>query len=58
VRPGVRSEKLGQVAEEFDTKHSIQRAQAVGSVDEIVPPTRLRPYLIDAVQRGMAKAGG
>ncbi len=57
VRPGVRSEKLGQVAEEFDTKHSIQRAQSVGSVDEIVPPTRLRPYLISAVRRGMAKAG-
>jgi len=57
LRPGVRSEKLGQVADEFDTKHSIQRAQSVGSVDEIVPPTRLRPYLISAVRRGMAKAG-
>ena len=56
VRPGVRSEKLGQVADEFDTKHSIQRAQEVGSVDEIVAPERLRPYLIEAVQRGMAKA--
>ncbi len=56
VRPGVRSEKLGQVADEFDTKHSIQRAQEVGSVDEIVAPERLRPYLIDAVRRGMAKA--
>ena len=56
VRPGVRSEKLGQVADEFDTKHSIQRAQEVGSVDEIVAPERLRPYLIDAVQRGMEKA--
>jgi len=49
----VRSEKLGQVADEFDTAHSIQRAQRVGSVDEIVAPTRLRPYLVDAVRRGM-----
>ena len=57
LRPGVRSEKLGQVADEFDTKHSIQRAQSVGSVDEIVPPTRLRTYLISAVRRGMARAG-
>jgi hypothetical protein len=29
----------------------------VGSVDRIVPSTQLRPYLIDAVQRGMARAG-
>ena len=55
LRPEVRSEKLGQVADEFDTAHSIQRAQRVGSVDEIVAPTRLRPYLVDAVRRGMAR---
>jgi acetyl-CoA carboxylase carboxyltransferase component len=56
LRPGVRSEKLGQVAEEFDARHSIQRARSVGSVDEIVPPRMLRPYLVDAVRRGMARA--
>jgi acetyl-CoA carboxylase carboxyltransferase component len=55
LRPEVRSQMLGQVAEEFDTAHSIQRAQRVGSVDEIVAPTRLRPYLVDAVRRGMAR---
>ncbi|RZT84379.1 acetyl/propionyl-CoA carboxylase alpha subunit [Pseudonocardia sediminis] len=53
LRPDVRSEKLGQVADEFDTKHSIERAQQVGSVDRIVTPEQLRPYLADAVQRGM-----
>ena len=53
VRPQVRSEKLGQVADEFDTRHSIARAQEMGSVHAIVPPTRLRPYLVDAVRRGM-----
>jgi acetyl/propionyl-CoA carboxylase alpha subunit/acetyl-CoA carboxylase carboxyltransferase component len=55
VRADVRSEKLGAVAEEFDTEHSIERAQRVGSVHHIVNPHRLRPYLVDAVQRGMAK---
>ncbi|HTF52419.1 MAG TPA: carboxyl transferase domain-containing protein, partial [Pseudonocardia sp.] len=56
VRAAVRSEKLGEVADEFDTKHSIERAQRVGSVDTIVPASQLRPYLVDAVRRGMARA--
>ncbi|NMI01780.1 biotin carboxylase N-terminal domain-containing protein [Pseudonocardia acidicola] len=58
VRSGVRSEKLGEVADEFDTRHSIERARRVGSVDTIVPASRLRPYLVDAVQRGMARTLG
>ncbi|MDT7685419.1 MAG: hypothetical protein QOG57_5729, partial [Pseudonocardiales bacterium] len=45
-----------EVADEFDTKHSIERAQRVGSVDTIVPAPQLRPYLVDAVRRGMARA--
>jgi hypothetical protein len=53
VRPDVRSEKLGEVADEFDTKHSIERAQEVGSVHRIVSPHELRPYLVDAVRREM-----
>ncbi|WP_210036354.1 ATP-binding protein [Pseudonocardia parietis] len=55
LRPDVRSEKLGQVADEFDTKHSIERAQSVGSVHRIVTPDQVRPYLADAVQRGMKR---
>ena len=58
VRNAVRSEKLGEVAAEFDAVHSIERAQQVGSVDRIVAPGELRPYLIDAVERGMRRAGG
>jgi len=54
----VRSEKLGEVAEEFDAVHNIERAQKVGSVHHIVAPERLRPYLIEAVERGMAKTEG
>ncbi|MGH3567997.1 MAG: carboxyl transferase domain-containing protein [Pseudonocardia sp.] len=55
LRPAVRSEKLGEVADEFDTAHSVQRAHRMGSVHTIVAATRLRPYLVDAVQRGIAK---
>ncbi|WP_425569214.1 carboxyl transferase domain-containing protein [Pseudonocardia xishanensis] len=55
VRADVRSEKLGNVAEEFDSTHSIQRAQRVGSVHQIVDPHQLRPYLVDAVRRGMSR---
>jgi acetyl/propionyl-CoA carboxylase alpha subunit/acetyl-CoA carboxylase carboxyltransferase component len=51
----VRSEKLGAFAAEFDAMHSIERAVDVGSVERIIPAARLRPYLIDAVQRGMRR---
>jgi hypothetical protein len=36
--------------------HSIQRAQRVGSVDAIIRPQELRPQLIAAVERGLARA--
>ena len=49
------ADKLGEMADEFDRVHSIERARGVGSVDAIVPAARLRPYLIDAVQRGMRR---
>jgi acetyl-CoA carboxylase carboxyltransferase component/pyruvate/2-oxoglutarate dehydrogenase complex dihydrolipoamide acyltransferase (E2) component len=55
ARRTVHSEKLGQVADEFDHVHSIERARDVGSVHTIVPAARLRPYLVDAVQRGMRR---
>jgi acetyl-CoA carboxylase carboxyltransferase component len=58
LRPAVRAEVLGRVADEFDTEHSIERAQRLGAVHRIVAPTTLRPYLIDAVRRGMARHGG
>jgi acetyl-CoA carboxylase carboxyltransferase component len=51
----VRSSKLGDIAHEFDQIHSIQRALAVGSVDRIIPASELRPYLIDAIRRGLAR---
>jgi acetyl-CoA carboxylase carboxyltransferase component len=51
----VRAEKLGEVAAEFDHIHSIKRALDVGSVDRIIPAHELRPYIIDAVERGIAR---
>ena len=51
-----RSERQREVADEFDAIHTIERAQRVGSVDRIIPAATLRPYLIDALERGIAKA--
>ena len=55
TRSGVRSEKLGEVATDFDRLHSIERAREVGSVHSIIPASALRPYLIAAVERGIAR---
>jgi acetyl-CoA carboxylase carboxyltransferase component len=55
VTESVRSEKLGEVAREFDEVHSIDRALDVGSVDRIIAAASLRPYLIGALERGIAR---
>ncbi|MGM0818442.1 MAG: hypothetical protein ACQETV_03520, partial [Actinomycetota bacterium] len=55
LREQVRAERIGEVAAEFDAVHSIERAKEVGSVHAIIPPGALRPYLIDAVTRGIAR---
>jgi acetyl/propionyl-CoA carboxylase alpha subunit/acetyl-CoA carboxylase carboxyltransferase component len=49
----VHSEKLGEVASEFDRVHSVQRALEVGALHRIIPPETLRPYLVDAIRRGI-----
>jgi acetyl/propionyl-CoA carboxylase alpha subunit/acetyl-CoA carboxylase carboxyltransferase component len=51
----VRSEKLTEVADEFDSIHTIERALRVGSVDRIIAASDLRPYVVDALERGMAR---
>jgi hypothetical protein len=56
VRAAVRSEKLGEIAAEFEAVHDIERARRMGSVHDIVPAAELRPRLIAAVERGMARA--
>ncbi len=54
----VRSEKLGELAAEFDAAHSVERAVRMGSVSKVVPGRTLRPYLIDAVERGIERTLG
>jgi len=55
VAEQVRSEKLGEVAAEFDAIHTVERALRVGSVDRIIAARELRPYVVDALERGMAR---
>jgi hypothetical protein len=49
----VHSEKLGEVAAEFDRIHSVHRALEVGALHNIILPKNLRPYLVDAIERGI-----
>ena len=51
----VRTEKLGDVAADFDAVHSVERARAVGSVHRIIAAAALRPELVAAVERGMER---
>lgn len=57
VRSAVRTERLAEVAAEFDRVHSIHRAVQVGSVDEVIAPHELRPRLVAAVEAGLARCG-
>ncbi|MFT3915178.1 MAG: carboxyl transferase domain-containing protein [Anaeromyxobacteraceae bacterium] len=56
VYAAVRSEKLGELGEEFDGIHSVERARKVGSLDHIIAAADLRPWLVQAVGRGIEKA--
>jgi len=51
----VHSEKLGELAEEFDRVHTVHRALEVGALNCILPPANLRPYLVHAVECGMLR---
>ena len=46
----IHSEKLGEVADEFDHTHSVHRALSVGALNRIISPKSLRPYLIHAAE--------
>jgi acetyl/propionyl-CoA carboxylase alpha subunit/acetyl-CoA carboxylase carboxyltransferase component len=49
LRSSVRTEKVGEVAAEFDRVHNIQRAVEVGSVDAVISAAELRPRIIEAI---------
>ena len=53
LRGAERPKKIGEVAAEFDGIHDIHRAVRVGSVDEVIPVARLRPRVIEAIERGL-----
>ncbi|MFC1705186.1 carboxyl transferase domain-containing protein, partial [Planctomycetota bacterium] len=55
VEREVRAEKQGEIGDQFDRIHSVDRALKVGSLHRIVKPQELRPYLIDALERGMRR---
>ena len=54
----VHAEKQGELAAEFDSVHSVERAVEVGSVSSIIPAAELRPYLIEAIERRMQRISG
>ena len=56
LRSAVRSQKLGEVAAEFDGIHSIERAVQVGSVDAVISARELRPRLVQSVEQGLARS--
>jgi acetyl-CoA carboxylase carboxyltransferase component len=49
----VHAQRLGELAAEFDSVHSVDRALRMGSISRIVQPAALRPFLVDAVDRGI-----
>ncbi|MCF2528802.1 ATP-binding protein [Yinghuangia soli] len=53
AQAGVRAEKLGEVAAEFDRIHSIHRAVEVGSVDAVIATNELRPRIIESIESGL-----
>jgi acetyl-CoA carboxylase carboxyltransferase component len=55
LRASLRAEKISEVAAEFDGVHNIHRAVRVGSVDAVIDGARLRPEVIAAIERGLAR---
>jgi acetyl-CoA carboxylase carboxyltransferase component len=45
-------EKQSELANEFDAVHTVSRAREVGSLEAIVEPEDMRPYLITEIERG------
>jgi len=55
TRAAVRSDKLGEVAAEFEAVHNVERARQMGSVHSIIPAAELRPSIAAALERGMTR---
>ena len=48
----VYNERQRELGKEFDRIHSVERAKKVGSIDDIVSPEKLRPYIIGRLLKG------
>jgi hypothetical protein len=48
----VKTEKAREVAERFDSIHTVQRALQVGSLDTILEPSDMRLAIIEAIEAG------
>ncbi len=53
VYQDVHGEKQSELAARFDRIHSVERAKSVGSIDDIIPVSSLRPYIVAGIERGM-----
>ncbi len=51
----VYNEKQTALGQKFDQIHSVARAKEVGSIDDVVTPETIRPYLISSIAEGMEK---
>ncbi|MGA1826053.1 MAG: carboxyl transferase domain-containing protein, partial [bacterium] len=49
----VYAEKQTALAQQFDQIHTVERAKKVGSINDIISPANLRPYLIKTLEKGM-----
>ena len=47
-------ELQAELAAEFDTIHSVERAQRVGSLTDIIEPADMRPYLVGELDQSLA----
>ncbi|WP_183320871.1 carboxyl transferase domain-containing protein [Flexivirga oryzae] len=54
LQANLRSAKIAEVAAEFDSVHDIHRAVQVGSVDEVVAASELRPKIVASLARALA----
>lgn len=50
LREEVRAEMISTVAGEFDAVHNVHRAVEVGSIDEVVSVSTLRPRIIEILR--------
>jgi acetyl-CoA carboxylase carboxyltransferase component len=46
-------EKQAELAAEFDSIHTIERAREVGSLEDLISPEDIRPYLIGLIREGL-----